>query len=232
MEKSPLPAKVIEQLGGYDSPTVANAIEHFEVRDPATGYATNELVCQTPWAKAPMVGYAVTCTADTTTPGDNRPQRIADIVDLVDKAPKPTVLVIQHVGHERRRACLIGDMWCTIMHKLGCVGIVTDCNVRDLEGIHQHTPEFQLFAGGTVVSHGFGVYMNLNTTVSVYGLTVSPGDLLHGDVSGVVSVPTDVAEATVGRAEEVRQFEAEYFEFLESDRFNMDELRRRIQPPR
>ena len=232
MGKESLSPKVIEQLRGYDSPTVANAIEHFEVRDPATGYATNELICQTPWAKAPMVGYAVTCTADTTTPGDKRPQRVTDIVNLVEQAPKPTVLVIQHVGHERQRACLIGDMWCTIMDKLGCVGIATDCNARDLEGIHQRTPEFQLFTTGTVVSHGFGVYMNLNTTVSVCGLTVSPGDLLHGDVSGVVSVPTDVAEATVKRAQEVRKFEAEYFDFLDSDRFNMDELRRRIQPPR
>ena len=40
--------QLIESLRQYDSATVANAIEHFEVRDPTMGYANNELVCQMP----------------------------------------------------------------------------------------------------------------------------------------------------------------------------------------
>ena len=65
-----LSPSVIETLREFDSATIANAIEHFEVRDPTTGYATSELVCQTPEIAKPMVGYAITCTLDTTTPGD------------------------------------------------------------------------------------------------------------------------------------------------------------------
>ena len=223
-------AQLIEGLRGFDSATIANAIEHFEVRDPTTGYANNELVCQMPEIGLPMVGYALTVTADTTTPGDTRASRVDDLVEAIDRAPKPSVLVVQHVGHDRRRSCFFGDMFCTIAQKLGCVGFVTDGNGRDRSAIRQRTPDFHVFSTGWVVSHGYGVYIDFNVTVSVCGLTISPGALLHGDESGLVSVPIDIAADVVKRAEIVREEEAEYFDFLESDRFNMAELKRRIIP--
>ena len=110
--KQPLPPQVIEALLGYDSPTIANAIEHFGVRDPTTGYATNELRCQTPEVAVPMVGYALTVTADGSTPGDTRPSRIDEFVELIAAAPKPTVLVVQHVG-TRPHAGLQGPATCS-----------------------------------------------------------------------------------------------------------------------
>ena len=222
--------QLVEALRQHDSATVANAIEHFEVRDPTMGYANNELICQMPEIAAPMVGYAITVTADTTTPGDTRTSRVDDLVEAIDAAPKPSVLVVQHVGHDRKRCCLFGDMFCTIASKLGCVGFVTDANGRDRSAIRQRTPDFHVFSAGWVVSHGYGVYLDFNVTVSICGLTISPGDLLHGDESGLVSVPIDIAADMVKRAETVHEEEAEYFDFLESDRFNMAELKRRIIP--
>ena len=62
-------------------------------------------------------------------------------------------------------------------------------------------------------------------TVSICGLTISPGDLLHGDESGLVSVPIDIAGNVMKQVEAVSEEEAEYFDFLESDRFNMVELK-------
>ena len=183
-----------------------------------------------PEIATPMVGYAVTVTADTTTPGDRRSSRVDDLVEAIDAAPKPSVLVVQHVGHDRKRCCLFGDMFCTIVHKLGCVGFVTDANGRDRSAIRQRTPDSHVFSTGWVVSHGYGVYIDFDVTVSICGLTISPGDLLHGDESGLVSVPTDIAADVVKRAEAVSEEEAEYFDFLESDRFNMAELKRRIIP--
>lgn len=225
-----LAPQVIEALRDYDSPTIANAIEHFSARDPTTGYATNELVCQIPEIAAPMVGYALTATADGTTPGDTRPSRTDDFIELIAAAPKPVVLVVQHVGPDRKRSCLMGDMFCTMAQMLGAVGMVTDANGRDLAGIRKRTPDFQLFTTGWVVSHGYPVFIDFQATVSVCGLTVSPGDLLHGDASGLVSIPLDIAGDLVERAQAVREEEADYFTFMESDRFAIDELKRRIVP--
>ena len=225
----PLSPHIIEELRRYDSATVANAIEHFNVRDPVTGYANNQLVCQFPQLK-PMVGYAVTVTGDTTTPGDTRTSRVDDLVELVNAAPKPLILVIKHIGYDRTRACYVGDMFCTILEKLGAVGVVTDGNARDRTGIAQRTPNFQLFTSGWVVSHGYGAYVDLNVPVSLCGMEIKPGDLLHGDESGLVSVPLDIAGEVAKQAQAVRDVESEYFEWLESDRFGMEELRRRIVP--
>ena len=222
-----LPSEVLESLGRIDSATVANAIEHFKVRDPVTGYASMELGCQFPDLK-PMVGYAVTCTADTTTPGDDRPMRMHELLDAIHEAPKPAVLVVQYAGNDRMRSYKAGDMFCTALQKLGVVGLVTDMGNRDLKGIQERAPGFQVFCPGVVVSHGYGVYVEFNTTVSVCGLTVSPGDLVHGDDNGVVQVPLEVAERVVERAREVQKEEAAYFDFMRSDSYSYEGLRQRL----
>lgn len=227
---APFAPRLIDELQAYDSATIANAIEHFEVRDPTSGYANNQLVCQMPEIARPMVGYAITATADSTTPGDRRTSRVDDLVDLVHAAPKPAILALKHIGHERQRCCLFGDMFCTILQQLGCVALVTDANGRDRSGIRERTPDFHVFSSGWVVSHGYPAYLDFNTTVSICGLTIAPGDLLHGDESGLVSIPRDIAERVPERAREVRREEAEYFDFLQSERFSMAELRRRIVP--
>ena len=136
MNQNSIP-KLIENLRGFDSATISNAIEHFEVRDPTMGFANNELICQLPEIGAPMVGYALTATADSTTPGDKRISRVDDLVAQIDAARNPVILVVQHLGHDRKRCCLFGDQFCTIAEKLGAVGIVTDANCRDRTGIRK-----------------------------------------------------------------------------------------------
>ncbi len=86
MTTKQLSPEVLKRLRSYYSATVSNALEHFKVRDQATGYATNQLVCSFPGLQ-PMVGYALTCTADTTQPGDNRPSRVDKLVEAVAAAP-------------------------------------------------------------------------------------------------------------------------------------------------
>ena len=172
MTNPQISAETIEALRRIDSATVANAIEHFEVRDPVSGYASLELRCQFPEAE-PMVGFAVTATQDTTSAGDDRPNRLHDVLDMVAAAPKPVVLAVQYTGGDRMRSCLAGDMFCSALQKLGGVGIVTDLGSRDFQGIAQRAPGFQLFCAGAVVSHGYGAYTNTGTTISIFGLTVS-----------------------------------------------------------
>ena len=87
-----------------------------------------------------------------------------------------------------------------------------------------------MFSSAAVVSHGYGAYIDVNTMVSICGLPIRPGDLLHGDASGLVSVPIGIVGETVKRGGEVVEIEADYFDFRERDRFSIDELKRRIVP--
>ena len=230
MTNSQISAETLDALRRIDSATVANAIEHFNVRDPATGYASLELRCQFP-EQEPMVGFAVTATQDTTSAGDDRPMRLHEVLDMVHAAPKPVILAVQYTGADRMRSCLAGDMFCSALQKLGGVGIVTDLGSRDFQGIEQRAPGFQLFCPGAVVSHGYGSYTNLDITVSIYGLTIQPGDLLHGDANGVVKVPLAIAEDVVVQAQRVLATETSYFDFLASDQYSYEGLQQRMGRP-
>mgnify|MGYP000355461772 CR=1 FL=1 len=59
--KAPLPASLLEALGRYDTPTICNVIELFEVRPRHTGYLDARIQACYP-KLPPMVGYACTAT--------------------------------------------------------------------------------------------------------------------------------------------------------------------------
>lgn len=224
---SPLSPEIIEVLRQFDSPTISNAIEGFRVRDLTEGYASMELRCHFPDLR-PMVGYALTCTADSTTPGPKRPSGLHDVFDLLAAAPKPAVIVIKDVGRDTPKSCVAGDMICAAYHRLGAVGLVTDAGVRDLPGIRRRAPDFHVFAPGTVVSHGSMARLDLNVPVTLGGLPINPGDLLHGDETGLVKVPIEIAESVAQRANEVRAEEEEMFAFLGDDSVSVEGLKQRF----
>ena len=224
MKQALLRPEVIEALREFDSATVSNAIEAFDVRDPTEGYASMEVRCLFP-DLPPMVGYAVTCVADSTTPGPQRPGRQMEFLDLVEAAPDPSVIVIQTVGPDPLRTCLGGDMICLAYQRLGAVGTVLDGGIRDVSGIRKHAPGFQVFAPGVVVSHGTLVKLEVDVPVKVAGLDIRPGDLLHGDESGLVNVPLDIAASVAEQARLVREEEGEAFELLHRPSLSLEEIK-------
>lgn len=219
--------EILTALQSIDSATVSNAIEAFKVRDRTGGYASMDLRCLTPDLK-PMVGYAVTCVMDSTTPGARRPNRLPVLLDAVAAAPKPAVIVVQSAGPDRSRSCFAGDMISAVYWKLGAAGVVTDGGIRDLTGIRGRAPEFHLFAAGTVVSHGNGAILDIGVPVSVCALPIRPGDLLHGDENGLVQIPIDLAGSVLEQARLVQKDEQEFFEFLKSPDYSLQGLKRRI----
>src|SRR6266542_599434 len=94
----------LDALRAIDSPTVANAIERFAIRPRCEGYAGHDLRCAFP-RLGTMLGYAVTCTADTTTEGRTREGGLLPLWEALDAAPKPAVLVMKDIGPDPRRGC-------------------------------------------------------------------------------------------------------------------------------
>ena len=149
---TPLTPEQLAELRSMDSPTVANAIEAFKVRDDTQGFLGMDVPCHTPEFGV-MVGYAVTATANSMAPGRARDRRgLMKLFDAVAAAPKPSVLVIKEVGPKPTHSCFLGDVIATITKRLGAIGIVTDGGVRDLEGVRPLG--YHVFAAGFVVAHG------------------------------------------------------------------------------
>lgn len=222
----PLTAEQLEELRSMDSPTVANAIEAFKVRDDTQGFLGMDIQCLTPEFGV-MVGYAVTATADSMSPGRTRDRRgHLRLFEAVAAAPKPSVLVIQDVGPKRTHACFLGDVIASLSRRLGAIGIVTDGGVRDLDGVRPLG--FHVFASGLVVAHGTFNIVDVGIPVEVSGVRVQPEDLIHGDPSGVTTIPLEIATKVYAQCQKVREREIGLRDYAHSRDFSLEGLRARL----
>lgn len=213
----------LEALRAIDSPTVANAIERFKIRPRVEGYASHALRCAFP-RLGTMLGYAVTCTADTTTEGRRNPAGLLPLWEALEAAPKPAVLVMQDVGPDPQRSCHMGEIMATIAKALGAVGCVCDGGLRDVLEV-EALGGFQYFCPGFVVSHGNPVICEINVPVTIAGMAVRPGDLLHGDINGVTVVPDSIATRVADEALLVRAAEQVILDVARAPGFTVARLR-------
>jgi regulator of RNase E activity RraA len=221
--RSLLTAEQLDALRKIDSPTVSNAIEQLGVRRRVDGYAGWELRCAFP-ELGTMLGYAVTCTADSTTESRTGERGLLRLWDAIEAAPKPVVLVIKDIGPERSRSCHMGEVMATTAKALGAVGCVSDGGLRDIREVQ--ALGFQYFCPGFVVSHGNPVICEVNLPVTLNGMALQPADLLHGDVNGVLVIPGSIADRVEEEAQRVRAAEREVLEFVRRPGLTVEKLRR------
>ena len=222
----PLPRRTLEALRTFDSATISSVMEPLGVRSPLEGFA-GPLICMYPHLGV-TVGYAVTTTFDTTTPRPAGEVAVGyrSLMEAVDAAPKPVVVVAQDVGPRPGRAGTVGDFSVTLQRRMGAVAWITNGVFRDFEDVG--TLGYQVYAKGTTVSHGQGQFTSIGEPVEIEGLTVHNGDLIHADVDGVQTVPIEVVDEVLAAAEKDRQFELEARAFMNSDDYTLDEALKRM----
>ena len=222
----PLTSDELAALRDIDSPTVSNAIEVFDVRPRNEGFMTPDIRSLFP-EMGPMVGYAATAVISAAgVEGHTVPRW--DLWDHVLTIPEPRVLVIHDVD-EPVCGAFWGEVQSNIFKALGCMGSITDGSVRDLDEVQE--VGFQLFAKWVSVSHAYVRVIDAGVPVMVGGLLVRPGDLLHGDKHGVVSIPPEIARDIPSAARQVGEREHKIIEHCNSPDFNLKELRRLVSAP-
>ena len=220
---SRLSPEQLDALRQIDSPTISNAIEEFGVRGRVDGFAGWELRCAFP-ELGTTLGYAVTCTADTTTESRRGKRGLMELWEAVEAAPKPVVIVIKDIGPERARSGHMGEVMATTARALGAVACISDGGLRDVNEVR--ALGFQYFCPGFVVSHGNPLIIDTNVTVTLDGLTVKPGDLLHGDVNGMLVIPDSIAAQVAEAAMRVREAERAVLDFVKQPGLTVEKLRR------
>src|SRR5215470_1972102 len=160
----------LKLLAQYDTPTICNVIELFEVRPRETGYMDSRIRACFP-EMPPIVGYAATATMHTAFPRkqgsvytslDEQVSRFAEL-------PGPAIVVYQDLDDPAVSATF-GEVMCTTYQAFGAVGLVTSGAARDLDQVRRIA--FPAFSNGAICSHGFGHIVDLHRTVRVGGLTV------------------------------------------------------------
>jgi regulator of RNase E activity RraA len=224
MNKSHLEPAQLEKLRRLDSCSVANAIEIFDVRLRNTGFTDSTVHCIFP-DFSPMVGYAVTVRVRTSDPpmeGENYYYRL-DWLDHVLSIPPPRVLVVQDMDRYPGLGSFVGDVHANILLALGCIGVVTNGAVRNVNEVK--ALQFQMYSSNLSVSHAFAHVFDFGTPVEVGHMQVRPGDLLHGDRHGVQTVPLDLAHKIPAVAQEMIEQEREIIELCHSTEFSVERLR-------
>ncbi len=218
----PLTQEELAALRKITTPTVANAIETFEVRSRAEGFMDSTIRCIFPELGA-VVGYAVTAKIAA-----REPAQAAllpwEMWKALEKVPKPRVVVIDDLDYPNPVGSYWGEVNGSIYQGLGCVGTVTNGGVRDLDEVR--ATGFHFFASCVLVSHAYVHLVEVGTPVSVGGLNVHPGDLLHGDQHGVTSIPLEIARDLPRAAAEVERRERRIIDFARSPECSAEGLRR------
>ena len=190
--------EMLEKLKGFDTPSITNIVATYPnnplclgLYDPWRGnwYTDQSVHCIYP-ELGRLIGYAVTVVYSLPDP---RYQRLSfvDLVEALGKSKKPSIIVIKQEFPPEilPRVGLCGGQMTTTFKACGAVGVVTNGPSRDVDEIRPL--EFQYIMSGVTPGHGDFAIRAINVPVSVAGMDVAPGDMIHMDENGACKFPAD-----------------------------------------
>jgi regulator of RNase E activity RraA len=212
----------LDALRAWPTPAVCNAIETFNVIPRNQGFMSGIKCIFSDLG--PMVGYACTAVMLADTPATERDRGASQAHwDNILATPSPRVAVIQDLDQPRCIGSLWGEVNANIHRALGCIGVVTNGGVRDLDEVHELG--FHFFAAEVIPSHAYVHLVDSGNPVKVGGLVVSNGDLIHADQHGVAVIPHEIAREVPRVCQEVEDRERRVINFCKSPDFDVERLK-------
>ena len=222
---------MIDALRKISSPSVANAIEKFNVRPRSEGFMSSEIRTLFP-DLGPLVGYAVTAVIRAEPqPLEGHRASTFGWWDYVLSIPAPRVVVVHDLDEPRGQGAQWGEVQANIHRALGVAGVITDGSVRDLEEVRALS--FQFAAAHVSVSHAYVHMVDFGLPVKVGGLWVKPGDLVHADQHGVINIPAEIAGQIPEAVAKVEADERRIISLCQASDFSAERLKalyREVRP--
>jgi 4-hydroxy-4-methyl-2-oxoglutarate aldolase len=208
--------QMLGALKDFDTPSITNVLATYPANPLCLGlynpwtenwYTDQTIRCMYP-ELGRTVGYAVTCVYGLPDPGFNR-LTFMDVIDALDASPKPTILVLQQKFPPEiaGKVGLSGGNMTSAMKAVGCLGVISNGPSRDLDEIRPM--KFQYMLTGVTAGHGAMAVYAVNVPVSVGGMDVCPGDVIHMDEDGAVKFPADKLEAVLTNVQALQKQETE-----------------------
>jgi len=187
----PITQETLAKLAQFDTPTICNVIELFDVRRRNVGFMDGRIRANFP-EMPPMVGFASTAAFRSGAPpaGGDAYGSFIDQLRRFDELEGPAVMVFQDLDDPPVGATF-GEVMCSTYQAFGSVGLVTSGGGRDLDQVR--ALKYPVFTGSTIPSHAYCHLLHIGLPVRVGGLVVVQGDLLHGDANGVTNIPPEIA---------------------------------------
>jgi regulator of RNase E activity RraA len=193
---------LIERFARFDSPSISDQLNRMFTMSAAIQLQTD------PTHR--ILGPATTVKVF---PGDN-----LMVHKALDIAAPGDILVVDACASSL--TAVLGDLVSTKARHRGIGGVVIDGLVRDLPAI-KALGDFPVFARGVTpigpLHRGPG---EVNYPISCGGIVVNPGDLIAGDLNGVVVIPRDVTATIIERLEIRAAIESAYQAAVERGEFS------------
>jgi 4-hydroxy-4-methyl-2-oxoglutarate aldolase len=200
-------------LTRYNTPTVANAVELFELRPRSEGFLRPGLHCLMPGV-APIAGFAATCTVSSKTFESFGRRDVFDYWEHVESIPGPRIAVVHDIDPYPATGCFWGEVNANVHKGLGCIGTVTDGAIRDVE--EMRAAGFQALYGHLAVSHSYIHVTGFGQPVVIGGVIVKPGDLLQVDQHGALIVPVETLPDLEAAIAEIERRERPVIDYARS----------------
>ena len=215
--------EVLEKLRSFDTPTICNLIELFDVRPRNVGFMDSRIqACFS--EMPPIVGFAATATFRSSGPprqGDSY-AGLSDQVERFAALSGPPIVVFQDLD-DPVVAATFGEVMCTTYQAFGAIGLITSGAGRDLDQVR--AINFPVFTNGTICAHGYCHTPQVHVPVHVGGMSIYPNDLLHGDLNGVTTIPANIAVELADIGDEFVSAEAIILDTLRQGEASVARLR-------
>jgi len=207
--------EILEKLKGFDTPSITNVVATYPSNPLCLGlyepwrqnwYTDQSVRCIYP-ELGRLVGYAVTVVYSLPDPNFNR-LTMRDLVEALAKSRKPSIIVIKQDFPPEilPKVGLCGGNMTTMFKACGAVGVVTNGPSRDIDEIRPMN--FQYLMSGVTPGHGSMAIKAVNVPVSVAGMDVAPGEIIHMDENGACKFPADRLAEVYKNVQELAKNEA------------------------
>ena len=181
---------LLNVLRSVDTPTVCNAIEAAQGKRGFNNFTKATMDASAPEEKS-VVGYALTAKIAATSapeePAESLKERRMAYYKYMAEGQRPCVAVIEDCDFPNCVGAFWGEINTTVHKGFGVSGVVTNGVVRDLGDL---PTGFPVIAGSIGPSHAFVHVREFGKPVSVFGLEVEEGDLVHADRHGALVIPS------------------------------------------
>jgi len=217
----------IDELRRFATPSILNGLKQLGLRPDEMAIVDRTAIhCISPQLGV-RAGFAATAKIATRRNGippsrDHLREYSVGIAESIVAQPGPRFLAVENVGDWQGPVCIWGEVAANIHVALNCVAGVTNGPVRDLP--EMEAAGFQTFAGGPATGGGYVDLVERGGTVCLGGVTINPGDLLHGDQHGLIKIPVHFAAELPDAIEAVARFERRLLDACHSPDFSLAKL--------
>ncbi len=213
---------LLKLLQSVDTPTVCNAIEVAQGKRGFSNFTRGTMLSSAPEEGA-IVGYARTAKIAAVNP----PTEPAEVIkarrmayyEHMASGPRPAITVVEDLDFPDCIGAYWGEINTTVHKGFGVAGTLTNGVMRDLGDVPKGYP---VIAGSIGPSHGFVHVKEIATSVEIFGMQVSDGDLVHADRHGAVVIPADVVPELEQAIQNLLSTERIILDAAEKEGFDFD----------